>query len=432
MQTSNLNIGSPPVSATVDELQAPLDAFIGEDSNVEAAILNIYSPSVSVAIDGPQKPLDVVIGEGSALETARNGVGYRQRETVDGKVHFIQSSTVRTRSSSTISHLPTEILSEIFLYCLPQEEHLPPASRLAPILLTRICRRWRQVALGFPRLWNNLLLNDDDDDWHRRAFCYNYWLERSRGCPLSLRIEYYGDRSDLRRLLQPYVKQISSLAVDFCACVNPFEIEDFDRLNHLTIRQFPADFPRVINRSLSKLPVNLRSINLTDLLFSPARLDFFTDSAWARLTHIEIGIRGLDAFPRILRLCPNVSSLMITGVFNPIKTAAPITHTNLRSLRMSGHISIDSGEDLGLFNIVTLPELRVVEASRMGMWPHEDFKAFLRRSGCPLEKLVFGAASFSTAQQRAEYATLYPSLEMIVESDVEDQRADVVHSYFFF
>ncbi|KAG2365476.1 hypothetical protein BDR07DRAFT_1398699 [Suillus spraguei] len=133
--------------------------------------------------------------------------------------------------------------------------------------------------MGFPRLWNNLLLKEDD--WHRRTFRYNYWLERSRGCPLSLRIEYYDDRSDLRRLLQPYVKQISSLAVDFCACVNPFEMEDYDRLNHLTIRQILLIF---------------RDINLTDLLFSPARLDFFTDSAWARLTHIEIGIRGLDAY----------------------------------------------------------------------------------------------------------------------------------------
>ncbi|KAG2358801.1 hypothetical protein BDR07DRAFT_1416620, partial [Suillus spraguei] len=54
---------------------------------------------------------------------------------VDGKVHFIQTNTVRTGSSSTVFHLPTEILSEIFLYCLPPEEHLSPASRLAPILL---------------------------------------------------------------------------------------------------------------------------------------------------------------------------------------------------------------------------------------------------------------------------------------------------------
>ncbi|KAG2363860.1 hypothetical protein BDR07DRAFT_869332 [Suillus spraguei] len=291
---------------------------------------------------------------------------------------------------------------------------------------------------GFPRLWNNLQLkdngdgDDDDDDWHRRAFCYNYWLERSRGCPLSLRIEYYGDRSDLRRFLQPYVKQISTLTVDFCDCLNPFEIQDFDRLNHLTIRQLPADdFPLVINRSLSKLPVNLRSINLTDLLFSPGRLDCFTNSAWARLTHVEIGIRGLDTFPRILRMCPNVSSLMITGVFNPIKTAAPITHANLRSLRMSGYIPVDSGNDLGLFNIVTLPNLRVVEASRMGTWPHEEFKAFLRRSACPLEKLVFGSALFSTAQQRAEYATLFPSLEIITEFDVGNQPANVVHSCCF-
>ncbi|KAG2351237.1 hypothetical protein BDR07DRAFT_89498 [Suillus spraguei] len=100
---------------------------------------------------------------------------------------------------------------------------------------------------------------------------------------------------------------------------------------------------------------------------------------------------------------------LFADVFNPIKTAPPITSLTqtFDPYACLVIISVDSGEDLGLFNIVTLPNLRVIEASRMGMWPHEEFKAFLRRSGCPLEKLVFGAASFSTAQQRAEYATCF-------------------------
>ncbi|KIK37619.1 hypothetical protein CY34DRAFT_49080, partial [Suillus luteus UH-Slu-Lm8-n1] len=54
---------------------------------------------------------------------------------------------------SAICRLPTEILSQIFVFCLPQDQHLSPKPGLAPMLLTTIWRRWREVAIGFPKLW---------------------------------------------------------------------------------------------------------------------------------------------------------------------------------------------------------------------------------------------------------------------------------------
>ncbi|KIJ55766.1 hypothetical protein M422DRAFT_151568, partial [Sphaerobolus stellatus SS14] len=60
-----------------------------------------------------------------------------------------------------IRRLPVEILSEIFLQCLP-----PPAGNLhyllalhsiiwteAPLILLGVCKRWRRIALGTPRLF---------------------------------------------------------------------------------------------------------------------------------------------------------------------------------------------------------------------------------------------------------------------------------------
>ncbi|KIK44272.1 hypothetical protein CY34DRAFT_80259, partial [Suillus luteus UH-Slu-Lm8-n1] len=59
---------------------------------------------------------------------------------------------------SPLRNLPTEILSLIFLHCLPENSHLSLTQSTAPVLLTRICRQWREVALDMPRLWCRLHL----------------------------------------------------------------------------------------------------------------------------------------------------------------------------------------------------------------------------------------------------------------------------------
>ncbi|KAG2352740.1 hypothetical protein BDR07DRAFT_1223717, partial [Suillus spraguei] len=64
------------------------------------------------------------------------------------KDKITQSMNSHKRLASALSRLPTEILSHIFMYCLPEDKYLSPASKLAPVLLTRICRRWRDVAVS--------------------------------------------------------------------------------------------------------------------------------------------------------------------------------------------------------------------------------------------------------------------------------------------
>ncbi|KAG2044629.1 hypothetical protein BDR03DRAFT_995811 [Suillus americanus] len=383
-QTSDSNINSPPVSATIGEVQKPLDA--------------------------------ITMCEESGLENVRNGVSYRQRQLVEEKANIVQSNASPRQFSSSIWRLPTEILSEIFLYCLPVPDDVLPSPIRAPVLLTGICRRWREVAVNFPSLWCTLQLVADDD-WYRRARFYDSWLKRSGGLPLSLTLECLSDLSGPRSLLQEYIPQISSLRIEFFDCNGPFMMEDFHALEELTINKYGFDRKQYINRSLLKLPVNLRRLNMPDMLLNRRQLNSFSDSAWARLTHLEINIQGLDAFPRILYLCPELSSVTVLGIFDPIQTPEPITHTNLQSLRLYGDAFHNQDGDLGLFQVITLPNLRVVDTRQMGKWPHEEFKEFLMRSKCPLESLTFGSAVWTTDEQRAEYATLLPSLELTVDSD---------------
>ncbi|KAG1814006.1 uncharacterized protein BJ212DRAFT_388415 [Suillus subaureus] len=272
-------------SATTCEPQKPPHVIISENLDLETVTSNVDSALVSATSDGPQNPSDTIIGEDSDLQIVRNGVICRQRQLIEGTADVVQSNTLRGSFSSPIWRLPTEILSEIFLYCLPEDEHWVYSSKLAPLLLTRICRRWRDVAVGLPRLWCRLQLEVwhntwqerayPRDDWQTRAFGYDSWLKRSGACPLSLRLKCRTDWSKLQSLLQPYIQQISSLSLDFLSSIGPFVMEDFHALKELTIRQYIRDRPaRGINRSLLKLPVNLRRINMKDLWFDLQAIKF--------------------------------------------------------------------------------------------------------------------------------------------------------------
>ncbi|KIK33273.1 hypothetical protein CY34DRAFT_60136, partial [Suillus luteus UH-Slu-Lm8-n1] len=77
---------------------------------------------------------------------------------IQKKANIVQSNMSPRGNQSAICRLPTEILSRIFMFCLPQDQHLLPKPGLAPVLLTTICRRWRKVAVGFPKLWCMLQL----------------------------------------------------------------------------------------------------------------------------------------------------------------------------------------------------------------------------------------------------------------------------------
>ncbi|KAF7308043.1 F-box domain-containing protein [Mycena kentingensis (nom. inval.)] len=64
------------------------------------------------------------------------------------------------RVVSVVRHLPPEILAEIFSSFVHQSRSTRKISSLrrqaAPIVLTRVCARWRAVALATPRIWSEL------------------------------------------------------------------------------------------------------------------------------------------------------------------------------------------------------------------------------------------------------------------------------------
>ncbi|KAJ6622698.1 hypothetical protein B0H10DRAFT_2012412 [Mycena sp. CBHHK59/15] len=104
---------------------------------------------------------------------------------LDNLDHLLEDLVTDTaRLSPTpceISKIPPEIISEIFLHCLlnsrPRPGELAPRPSDAPMLLGRICRQWREIALWTPELWKEIELTDHNSQGI--CFLLDVWLTRA-------------------------------------------------------------------------------------------------------------------------------------------------------------------------------------------------------------------------------------------------------------
>ncbi|KAG1874350.1 hypothetical protein F4604DRAFT_2009713 [Suillus subluteus] len=449
MQTVNSNLDNlSSASDIIDALQNILrsQAFMPDLDTLYSrpSVQNIDHPTIdpelnskisAIPIDERQQQLDTVLGDISGLETVMNGIQNFHQQLVERKEKIIQSMTVHKELEPAIWRLPTEVLSQIFHCCLPEDQYLSPAPNLAPMLLTRICRPWRDVAVDMPSLWCRLHVKIDIGQeeneetliaWQRATFFYDSWLKRSRGHPLSLVLERYLSTRLLRSLLQPYSNQISFLSIKFSRRAGQLELllKNVPALRELVILGMNSFDIRYVAQSISQLPSTMRVLEIMDSPFdvidSPfdALHIYSLNPVWAHLTQVKITLLHASAFLHLLRLCPNLSSLTVVAAFFHQRALVLFTHTSIQSLLL-----IDCN-DLGmipnplgdLFDALSLPNLRVLEArcSYHSPWPHEQLRDLFARSKCPLERLIFSNCMTEMDVPRAEYVALIPSLDVVV------------------
>ncbi|KAJ7019646.1 hypothetical protein C8F04DRAFT_1147059, partial [Mycena alexandri] len=86
-------------------------------------------------------------------------------------------------------HLPSEITSEIFARCVEWHGFRPePDPKHAPLLLTYVCRAWRDIAIHDPALWNR---GEHNPDSSRRGLLAKLYLERAGAAPLDLILQIW-------------------------------------------------------------------------------------------------------------------------------------------------------------------------------------------------------------------------------------------------
>ncbi|KAJ7663130.1 hypothetical protein DFH06DRAFT_1087941, partial [Mycena polygramma] len=103
--------------------------------------------------------------------------------------------------------IPPEILSQIFLACLPSHGRVRPSPLTPPLTLAQVCSYWREIALSSCQLWSSLdlLIPYNYDGTPRKYWDFpngkpyidrmrgmrslqETWLARAKEHPLSLTI----------------------------------------------------------------------------------------------------------------------------------------------------------------------------------------------------------------------------------------------------
>lgn len=143
---------------------------------------------------------------------------------------------------SPIRRLPAEILSAIFIACLPKDLYIIPSRRRAPLILSQVCSSWRTIASSTVR-YTNLRRgatgkSKDIDRIH--ASMMNLWLSRVAALPLSISVECSRMRQPIIDVLLHYSSQCQHLRLRGIRSWNGISIPNgiFPNIETLSVQSF--------------------------------------------------------------------------------------------------------------------------------------------------------------------------------------------------
>ncbi|KAK7018478.1 F-box domain-containing protein [Favolaschia claudopus] len=300
--------------------------------------------------------------------------------------------------------LPHEIVAEIFLRFIPAYPACPPlAGSESPVLLTHICRMWRETALATPRLWRAVCLSAME----RASFNPNYiWLNRAGCCPLSIRLNerdsYALSGPALAAAIAPHRARCEYLKIRlaFQGAVPAIEGE-FSILHHLDLE---------LDVHLSKTVV----FDTVPMLRS-AVLDFIASRwivlPWTQLTTLWLHTLTL---PECVPILPKAENLvechldLVARLRDKNFVVDPcITLTRLQSLTV--HAENSMTRCLDSFSLPALFSLDICEVL-LGTDPVSSLSAFATRSQCSLRQLCIRSTHSSPLTEDA-YCAAFPSIQ---------------------
>ncbi|KAK7037529.1 hypothetical protein VNI00_011021 [Paramarasmius palmivorus] len=311
----------------------------------------------------------------------------RRKEEIRGKYQAARAAS----GLSLVQKLPTEILQSIFSHCNLTPFSIGRASE-GPILFGRICRKWRNVALGTPELWRSIhiVLPSAEYPSDRNIASRSeglregvkMWLSRAGELPLRISAHYNAREQDARLLneaakvvevLVPYLKRCSYFRLDLpLQCIqslNDIPGEEFPVLETALVKlKDPFSLPEPSNLSqgnpvffLSDSP-RLHSLCLRD--DRPSRY-LRPTVIWGNLRSLSlklVGTRPVEIFS-IISQCTNLHRFELIVFYVDRHSGPPspppeehITLPHLQDFNLS--IPCDFLHEV--FNMLVLPSLRTL------------------------------------------------------------------------
>ncbi|KAJ7629634.1 hypothetical protein DFH06DRAFT_1338054 [Mycena polygramma] len=336
----------------------------------------------------------------------------------------IQQSQTQERLYSykyPVLTLPNEIMSEIFLQFLPPYPHFPPLAGLSsPTILTQICRQWREIALATPELWGVISsLDEYDAEWEAQMF--RLWLERSRCCPLRLRLgtdqtwasDKFVEIVVPHRARWQHLKiDLGNEGVDSCIFGSPMPL-----LRHLELMVEDASPDMVDDASPYIIAFHEAPLLSTVALNDSATLRILLP--WAQLRSLTLlGVLPSHCFP-ILVQTPSLLHCELRVCFEA--SGDPEIGTDITLARLKSLVLADLGAKplTDLLATLIVPALRSLRIPQHLLAPNpiDSLTAFISKSRCTPEELDLTGR---TLMPRKSYRQAFPSLKLSFGSSMTD------------
>jgi len=228
--------------------------------------------SLLVLLKSNQAPSDDVISTINSIITEPNAKLFsisaeiektrRRLEELESEKHAILKTLKPYHIIlSPARRLPPDMLQEIFCRCLRIDQYPTMSAKDAPLLLTRVCRMWRDVAVSTPQLWtrlhipwceahNTVQFKRRWNAMQRRFTAVEEWLHKSGDLPLSLSLHFaYTSCDSQMRESTDIARKLKSL-----------ESSSAERLLHLLVpfarrlKELDLSLPQDVFKEIDLLP----------------------------------------------------------------------------------------------------------------------------------------------------------------------------------
>ena len=266
-----------------------------------------------------------------------------------------------------------------------------PACRMTPLVLSKICRRWRSVATNTPRLWRDIEIYVSIKRYKSQIGVLHDWLRYSGDMPLTIIVNICAQEdlrhwsadppSEMAQVLAGHSDrwQTAYLAIPVASFAG-IPATPFPRLNHLTLRT--ASFSPVDESKMLGMADQITSL---ELLSTPASI---YDLPRGRIQYLKARFVPAQECYDLMRKNPDLIDCYLEGpyLYPTFAFSEILVMEKVERL----HISQYHQECVGVFfNALALPAVQCIEfGARANEVPHRQLISLVQRSGCMLHRLV--------------------------------------------
>ena len=286
-----------------------------------------------------------------------------------------------TGLGQVIHRLPVEILTQIFLFCLPVNKKLGLSTSLsrkeAPLSLCHVCSSWRWIALRTLDLWTFLAMKVSVEDSlvvsERHSQAASHWFSHA-GCrliDLKLSSRIFDDPDEIFsanfmiQVVRPRAERIRSLDLSFwnvsdiCCFLDdgdttPHHPWSFPNLEYLTLHLYTDWVEEFELTTFSSMP-KLHTVVLSGTFHSNEPT---ISLPWAQLTSLAIQTIPESLFRIVISQCPALETGDFSIVGGDSDEELPIVDLSLTRLTTFS-IHFCHGSDPSLFTGIRFPALDV-------------------------------------------------------------------------